>query len=167
MSEALRPAGITLIAAMARDRAIGRAGTMPWHLPEDLRHFRARTWGKPILMGRRTYASIGRPLPGRRNLVLTRDPAALPPGVEGFRSLEEALRASAGAEELMVIGGGEIYRALLPIADRLVLTEIDLQVPDADTWFPPLEDSAWTLVEERAGAAQAPLAHVFREYRRA
>lgn len=167
MSEALRPAGITLIAAMARDGAIGRAGTMPWHLPEDLRHFRARTWGKPILMGRRTYASIGRPLPGRRNLVLTRDPASLPAGVEGFRRLEEALSASAGADELMVIGGGEIYRALLPLADRLVLTEIDLEVPDADTWFPPVDPGAWTLIEERADAGQSPLAHVFREYRRA
>lgn len=164
MSEG-RP-GLTLIAAMARDGAIGRGGTMPWHLPEDLRYFRAQTWGKPVLMGRRTHASIGKPLSGRRNLVLTRDPAALPAGLEGYRSLEAAIAAAAGAPELMVIGGGEVYRAAWRHADRLLLTVIDLDVPDADTWLPTVDPADWTLVAEQAGDPAAALPHVFRDYRR-
>lgn len=161
-----RPVGITLIAAMARDGAIGRAGAMPWHLPEDLKHFRAATWGKPVLMGRRTFASIGKPLPGRRNLVLTREPASLPAGAEGFATLASALAAVAGTPEAMVIGGGEIYRAAWTLADRLLLTVIDLAVPDADTWFPAVDPADWTLLAEQAGDPAAALPHVYREYRR-
>lgn len=161
-----RPAGITLIAAMARDGAIGRGGAMPWHLPADLKHFRAATWGKPVLMGRRTYASIGKPLPGRRNLVLTRDSASLPAGVEGFATLAAALAAVADVPEAMVIGGGEIYRAAWALADRLLLTVIDLVVPDADTWFPAVDPADWVLVAEQAGDPTAALPHVYREYRR-
>ncbi len=152
---------------MARDGAIGRAGGMPWQLREDLRYFRAQTWGKPVLMGRRTYASIGRALPGRRNLVLSHQPDSLPADVEGFSSLPAALAACAEAPELMVIGGGELYRAMLPIADRLLLTVIALEVPDADTWFPALDPQQWQVLAEQPGAADAALPHVFREYRRA
>lgn len=166
MSGATRPVALTLIAAMARDGAIGRAGAMPWHLPEDLRHFRTQTWGKPVLMGCRTFQSIGRALPGRRNLVLTRDPAALPAGVEGFGTLDSALAATAEAPELMVIGGGEIYRAAWALADRLLLTVIDLKVPDADTWFPTVDPGDWSLVAEQPGDPAAALPHVFREYRK-
>ncbi|MCU0754795.1 MAG: dihydrofolate reductase [Xanthomonadales bacterium] len=161
-----RPACITLIAAMARDGAIGRAGAMPWHLPEDLRYFKAQTWGKPVLMGRRTFASIGRALPGRRNLVLTRSPESLPAEVEGYATLETAFAASAGATECMVVGGGEIYRAAWTLADRLLLTVIDLQVPDADTWFPEVGPTEWQLVAEQPGDPAAALRHAFREYRR-
>ncbi len=161
-----RPAGITLIAAMARDGAIGRAGAMPWHLPEDLRHFRAATWGKPVLMGRRTFQSIGKALPGRRNLVLTRSPESLPAEVEGYATLEAALAASADATERMVIGGGEVYRAAWTLAERLLLTVIDLQVPDADTWFPAVVPTEWQLLTEQPGAPTAALRHAFREYRR-
>lgn len=157
---------VSLIAAMARDRAIGRAGGMPWHLPEDLRHFRAATWGKPVLMGRRTLDSIGKPLPGRRNLVLTRDPASLPPGVEGFADLASALAAAADTAELMVIGGGEVYRAAWALAERLLLTVIDLEVADADTWFPEIDPAEWTLTDAQPGPATAALPHVYREYRR-
>lgn len=158
--------GVTLIAAMARDGAIGRAGTMPWHLPEDLRYFRAQTWGRPVLMGRRTFVSIGKPLPGRRNLVLTRDPSTLPTGVEGVPTVAAAVAAVADAPELMVIGGGELYRATLADAGRLLLTVIDLEVPNADTWFPAVDPAEWVLWAEQPGNPAAALSHVFREYRR-
>jgi dihydrofolate reductase len=133
---------ITLIAALDHHRAIGRAGEMPWHLPDDLKRFKALTLGKPVLMGRKTALAIGRPLPGRPNLVLTRAPAAPFEGQVVVHSPDEAVAHAQGAE-LMVIGGGEIYALMLPHATRLHLTEVDTAAPDADTFFPAFDPRDW------------------------
>jgi dihydrofolate reductase len=137
---------LSLIAAMARNRVIGRDGDLPWRLPEDLRHFRALTLGKPVIMGRKTCESLGRALPQRRNLVITRQEAYQAP--EGFTtcsSLEEALSLCADAPEIMVIGGAEVYAQALERADRIYLTVIDHDF-DGDAKFPVLGDE-WHEVE--------------------
>lgn len=144
---------ITLVAAMGRNRAIGRDGELPWRLPRELRHFRDTTMGKAIVMGRLTWASIGRALPGRQNIVVSRDPAFAAPGCEVVASLEQAV-AAAGGEEVMVIGGGQLYAAALPHADRMVLTLVDC-APQADTWFPAWDEGAWREVDSREEAADA------------
>ncbi|NDY95911.1 type 3 dihydrofolate reductase [Wenzhouxiangella limi] len=144
--------GLTLVAAMARGRVIGRDGTMPWHLPADLRHFKRITLGHPVIMGRRTFESIGRPLPGRTNLVISRSRPQLPPGVCLVGSLEAALAEVAEEHPAMVIGGGQIYAAALPLAERLELTLIDAEV-DGDTWFPALRWSDWRVAAVRTRPA--------------
>lgn len=133
---------ISLVVALDRNRAIGRAGAMPWHLSDDLKRFKALTLGKPVLMGRRTALSIGRALPGRTNLVLTRGHGAPYAQQRAVRSLDEAL-AMAGSDELMVIGGGEVYALALPRASLLHLTEIDAATSDADTFFPAFDPRDW------------------------
>jgi dihydrofolate reductase len=133
---------LTIIAALADNGVIGRAGRLPWHLPDDLRRFKSLTMGRPILMGRRTFESIGRPLPGRRNLVLTRDRAALPVGVQGIASLAVALAECANDPELCVIGGAEVYRRVLPQADRLELTRVHTTI-DGDVSFPEFDAAQW------------------------
>ena len=133
---------ITLVAALDRDRAIGRAGAMPWHLPDDLKRFKALTLGKPVLMGRKTALAIGRPLPGRSNLVLTRAPTAPFPGQTAVHSLDDAV-AHADQPGLSVIGGGEVYALALPRATRLYLTEIDTTASGADTFFPDFQPAEW------------------------
>lgn len=153
-------ARIALIVAFDRNRAIGRAGDMPWHLPDDLKRFKQLTLGKPVLMGRKTALSIGRALPGRRNLVLSRSFDAPYATQETVRSLDEAIAAAQGAE-LMVIGGGEIYALALPFATRLHLTEIDTQVDDADTWFPAFDRSSWREIARDHHAADARHAFAF------
>ena len=140
---------ISMIAAMAHDRVIGLDNQMPWHLPADLAHFKRVTLGKPVLMGRKTFESIGRPLPGRRNLVISRNPGFKAPGIEVFSSIDEVLATLSEAEapdELMVIGGGHLYGQLLPRADSLYLTRIDLAVA-GDTRFPAFEEDEWHCVE--------------------
>jgi dihydrofolate reductase len=132
---------ITIIAAMARNRAIGRDGGLPWHLPRELRHFKEATMGKPIVMGRRTWQSIGRVLPGRQNIVVTRDPAFRAEGCDVAASLDGAVALAQG-EEVMVIGGGELYRASLGHADRMLLTLVDCE-PEADAWFPEWRKEDW------------------------
>jgi len=142
---------ITLVAAMGRNRAIGLDGALPWHLPRELRHFKETTMGKPIVMGRRTWQSIGRALPGRQNLVVTRDTALRAEGCDIAHSLGEAVARSVGAE-VMIIGGGQLYREALPHADRMILTLVD-QEPAADTWFPAWDPAEWcevTVRNERA-----------------
>jgi dihydrofolate reductase len=134
---------ISLIAALASNRVIGRQGALPWHLPEDLRRFKALTLGHPVLMGRRTWESIGRPLPGRRNIVITRQADYRPSGAEVFPDLGSALEALAGAPEVFVIGGGELYAAALPLAHRLQLTELHQEV-EGDAHFPPRDPAQWT-----------------------
>ena len=135
---------ISMIAAMAHDRVIGKDNQMPWHLPADLAHFKRVTLGKPVLMGRKTFESIGRPLPGRRNLVISRNPDYQAEGIEVVGSVEAALALLAGSsvEELMVIGGGHLYAEMLPSADCLYLTRIDLAV-EGDTRFPAFDDGQW------------------------
>ena len=129
---------ITLIAAIDEARAIGRAGQLPWRLPDDLKRFKALTLGKTVLMGRKTYASIGRPLPQRRNLVLTRDSSFAATGVEVVHDLQDALE-----DDLFVIGGGEIYGLALPIAMTLELTLVQTVIPDADAFFPAWNSADW------------------------
>lgn len=131
---------ISLIAAMAKDRVIGKDNDMPWHLPADLKHFKKVTLGKPVIMGRRTFESIGRPLPGRKNIVITRNQQWTHEGVEVVSSTELAMSLVAGVDEVMIIGGGKIYEQFLPQADILYLTFIDLDV-DGDTRFPD-----WTTI---------------------
>jgi dihydrofolate reductase len=133
-SAASRPT-VSLVAAIARNGGIGRGGQLLVRLPEDLRHFKRVTLGSPIVMGRKTWDSIGRPLPGRRNIVITRDAAWKAEGADRAGSLESALAMASPAAKVYVIGGAEIYRLALPLADELVLTEIDADY-DADTFFP-------------------------------
>lgn len=139
---------ISMIAAMAHYRVIGKDNQMPWHLPADLAHFKRVTLGKPVLMGRKTFESIGRPLPGRRNLVISRNPDYQAEGIEVVGSVEAALALLAGSsvEELMVIGGGHLYAEMLPSADCLYLTRIDLAV-EGDTRFPAFDDGQWQRVD--------------------
>lgn len=159
--------GITLVAAMAQDRVIGRAGGIPWHLPADLAHFRTVTLGHAVIMGRRTFESIGRPLPGRKNIVISRQPPASEQEVTWVASLEEAL-AAAGSQRVMVIGGGQIYRLALPLADCLELTFIDAEV-EGDTHFPAWTEQDWLLeaMSVRPADADNPHALVFARFRRA
>ncbi|WP_305806339.1 dihydrofolate reductase [Stenotrophomonas sp. YIM B06876] len=161
---------VSLLAALADDRAIGVDNRMPWHLPADLRRFKALTLGKPILMGRKTAQSLGRALPGRLNLVLTRSGAVPFAGMEPVASFEQALQRAGteAAAELCVIGGGEIYRLLVPLADRLYLTHVHTRVPGADAYFPELDASAWqiTASESHAADARHALAYDFIDYRR-
>ncbi len=136
---------LSLVAAVARNGVIGRDGGLPWRLPEDMAHFREVTIGHPVVMGRRTWESLPdrfRPLPGRRNVVLTRDPGWTADGAERSGSLEDALRLLAGESRVSVIGGGELFEAALPLADELLLTEIDLEV-EGDTFFPNWERDAF------------------------
>lgn len=152
---------LSLVVAMAENRVIGLEQRLPWHLPADLMHFKAITLGKSVIMGRRTYASIGRPLPGRRNIVVTRNPALAVPGCTVAGSLEEALAASAG-EEVMVIGGAQLYREALPHAQRIHLTLVHAAV-EGDTWFPELPPDVWreTACEEHPADARNPYPMTF------
>ena len=133
---------LNLIVAVARNGVIGRGGALPWHLSEDLRHFKRTTLGHPIVMGRRTWESIGRPLPGRRSIVLTRNPRWSAPGCERAESLAQALAMCEGAAEVFVIGGAALFAEALPLAQRVFLTEIDADF-EGDTFFPPIDRSAW------------------------
>jgi dihydrofolate reductase len=162
----VRP-NLALIAALGRNRVIGRDNAMPWHLPEDLKHFKATTMGAPVIMGRKTYESIGRPLPGRRNVVITRDPAKLAgAAVDVVTSLDAALALAADAPRVFVIGGGEIYAQALPIASRLVLTEIDA-APEGDARFPDFDRDAWVEVSRDARHRdEPPLDYAFVTYER-
>lgn len=131
-----------MIAAMANNRVIGKDNKMPWHLPEDLRHFKALTLGKPVVMGRKTYESIGRPLPGRHNIVISRQADLQIEGVTTVTSFAQAKLAAGDCEELIVMGGGQLYAELLQQSDILYLTEISLDV-EGDTYFPNWDDGSW------------------------
>lgn len=126
---------ISMIAAMASDRIIGKDNQMPWHLPADFVWFKRCTMGKPVVMGRKTYQSIGRPLPGRQNIVISRDPNLVIEGVDVVTSIDAALNKAGAAQEVMIIGGGSIYAECLPRADKLYVTLIDAHL-DGDTQFP-------------------------------
>lgn len=138
---------ISMIAAMAKNRVIGADNDMPWHLPADLQHFKSVTLGKPIIMGRKTYESIGRALPGRLNIVITSNPDASFDGAVTVTSIDAAIERASDADEVMIIGGGTIYQTCLESANRLYLTFIDLEVA-GDTYFPDYESHAkWNEVE--------------------
>lgn len=133
---------ISLVVAYGRRREIGLDNRLPWHLPADLKHFREITTGKPVVMGRKTYESIGRPLPSRKNIVLSANGRFRADGVITVSSVEEALEEADGAEELMVIGGTQIFQLFLPLANQILLTEVDEQF-EADSFFPELDKSVW------------------------
>lgn len=147
-------AQLVLIAALARNRVIGRDNRLPWHLPADLRFFKRTTMGKPLLMGRRTWESIGRPLPGRRMIVLSRDPAYQAPGGAVARSLDEAREIAGTVPEIVVIGGASLYAQTLPLAECMYLTLVDADVP-GDAWFPDWNSLEWKQVWEEAHPADA------------
>jgi dihydrofolate reductase len=153
MSVAAAGPALTLVAAVAENGVIGSNGALPWRLPADLAHFRRLTLGKTILMGRRTFESLGKPLDGRDNWVLSRDATFRPAGVRVFANLEQALAAK-GSGELVVIGGAELYRRTLPLAARLELTLVHAQA-EGDTWFPPLDPQQWREVARAGHAADA------------
>jgi dihydrofolate reductase len=154
-------APLSIVVAYDRHRCIGRGGGLPWHEPEDLKRFKALTLGHALIMGRRTHASIGRALPGRRNLVLSRSPdAALAPGCERFASLEEALVAARTTDpHPHVIGGEAVYRAALPLATHLRVTEVDVVVEGGDAWFPAFDPADFE-VTARVPAAGGRLVYV-------
>jgi dihydrofolate reductase len=147
---------LSLIAALAENRVIGIDNRMPWHLPGDFKYFKAVTLGKPIIMGRKTWDSLGRPLPGRLNLVVSRQPGLRLEGAEVFASLDEAIaRANAwakeqGVQELMLIGGAQLYAQALEQGrvDRLYLTRVALQ-PEGDAWFPAFDEAQWRLSSDQ------------------
>jgi dihydrofolate reductase len=149
---------VSVIVAMAQNGVIGRDNSLPWRLPADLRRFRSFTLGKPILMGRRTFDTLGRPLPQRDNLVLTRDHNWQAPGVVAVHSVEQALERAAGSDELVAIGGAEIYRLVLPFARRIYLTQVHADVP-GDTFFPEFDATQWADVECSTQPADAEHAY--------
>lgn len=161
---------ISLIAAMARNRVIGRDNRLPWRLPADLRRFKELTMGHALLVGRKTFESIGRPLPGRRMLVVSRREGYAPGGVRVARSVQEALdlARAEGEAELFVGGGAEVYRQTLPVADRLHLTRIEEDVP-GDAYFPEFDETEWRLVdrEDHEPCGEVPFAWSFQVYERA
>ncbi|MDE5902257.1 MAG: dihydrofolate reductase [Muribaculaceae bacterium] len=144
---------ITLIAAVAADGGIGCRGNLLWHIPADLRHFKTLTMGAPVVMGRNTWESLPRrPLPGRRNIVVSRNAAYRPDGADIFTSLEAALQsasatAEAAGKDVFIIGGGALYADAMPLADVLELTRIDAVAEECDTWFPPVDPAQWRLAD--------------------
>jgi len=150
---------LALIVAMAENGIIGRGNDLPWHISGDLKHFKSVTMGKPVIMGRKTFDSIGKPLPGRANIVVTRDPSLRVEGARVVHEFREALRVAEGiaradgAEEMIVIGGAQIYDLALPTADRIYLTRIHQSV-DGDVRFPDIDPAAWTERSRRRVAAE-------------
>lgn len=163
---------LALIAALADNRVIGIDNRLPWHLPADLKHFKAVTLGKPIIMGRKTWDSLGRPLPGRLNLVVSRQPDLVLEGAEVLPSLDAAIARAdqwaraQGVDELMLIGGAELYAQGLPLAQRLYLTRVHLS-PEGDAWFPVFAESDWQLVSSEVHDADgAAPAHAYQCWER-
>jgi dihydrofolate reductase len=151
---------LTIIVAADERGGIGRDGGLPWHLPEDLKRFKALTMGKPMVMGRRTWDSIGRPLPGRRSIVVSRQPGLVIEGAEVCDSLDAALQAVAGAPEACVIGGAEIYRQALPHAELIQFTRVHAVV-GADTFLPSLDAAEWEEIAREDRPADERHAHAF------
>lgn len=162
-----------LMVAMAQNRVIGRNNKLPWYLPEDLKYFKRVTLGKPIIMGRKTFESIGKPLPGRANLVVTRSRVWDHPGVRVFNDLESAYRGAEaqaeidGVDEVMVIGGGEVFTEALPDADRLYLTQVHAEVA-GDAYFPEVDWNQWQEVEREdfSASGNTPYDYSFVTYDR-
>jgi dihydrofolate reductase len=164
---------LSLIVAAANNNVIGRNNELPWHLPQDLKYFKSVTLGKPVIMGRKTFESIGKPLPGRTNIVITRQSDWQHAGVLVASSVKDAVALAENfrnelgqtAEEIMVIGGAEIYRSALPLADKVYLTRIDADVI-GDAWFPALSETDWVCESELEGDPDASLAHRFLTFRK-
>ena len=168
MPDTKQPPLITLIVAMDRNRGIGKDGEMPWHLPDDLKHFKRSTLGKPCIMGRKTFQSLlgflGKPLPERHSIVLTRDENFSPSGVDVAHSIDEAIELAnihlGVPPKIMIIGGGEIYRLALPLADRMLITRVDTEA-EADTWFPEYDEREWEELSVETYAADDRHPHSF------
>lgn len=158
---------ISIIVAASTNNVIGAQGSLPWKLPDDLKRFKQLTMGKPIVMGRLTWESIGRPLPGRKNIILTRQTGFVAEGCIVAASPAEALTAAADAEEIMIIGGSQAYRLFLPKARRLYLTRVHVEI-DGDAFFTEIDENAWQLVDREAHAADDAnqFAFEFRTYER-
>ena len=141
---------ISLVVAAAQNNAIGLAGKLPWHLPNDMKHFKNVTWGMPIVMGRKTFESLGKALPGRKNIVISRQPGWKAEGVIGVKNIEDALFVvkESDAKEVMVIGGGEIYKTLFEKARRIYMTRVEAE-PEADTFFPSIRPEEWHLMSQQ------------------
>ena len=141
---------ISLVVAAATNNAIGKDGKMPWHLPADMKHFKNITWGMPVVMGRKTFESLGKPLTGRKNIVITRQTGWKANGAIGVQSIEDAffVAQQADVNEIMVIGGGEIYKTLFDKAKRIYLTRVEAE-PEADTFFPVLLREQWRLISQQ------------------
>ena len=137
---------ISLIAAMGKNRELGFGNKLPWHLPDDLKRFKALTRGHAIIMGRKTYEAIGRPLPERKNIVITRNRDYVAPGCIVVASMEDAIKEAGDDNEIFVIGGAEIYKLALPYADRMYLTLVDAEIP-ADVFFPEFDESGWVITK--------------------
>ncbi|OVZ61256.1 dihydrofolate reductase [Pigmentiphaga sp. NML080357] len=159
------PAPLILIVAYASNRVIGRDNALPWRLRGDLAHFKRTTLGHPIVMGRKTWESLGRPLPGRQNIVVTRDPAYAAAGATVVHTLDEALAAAGQAEQIYVIGGAQIYAAALERADRIIATEVHADVP-GDAYFPPLPAGQWRETAREPQPPEDGLAYDFVSYQR-
>lgn len=155
---------VSLIVAMTPERVIGRDNGLPWHLSADLQHFKATTMGKPIVMGRNTYESIGRALPGRQNIVVTRNKTFSADGVTVAHSLDAAVRAAGDVPEVMIIGGAELYTAAMPLADRLYLTHIQTSIP-GDTFFPNVDWEQWRMVQRSATQYSDGISFLFAQYK--
>ncbi len=151
---------LSLVVAASSNNVIGSDGGLPWHLPDDLRHFKRLTTGKPVIMGRRTFESIGRPLPDRRNIVMTRQTDYAAHGCEVVSSVSEALELVHGVDEVMIIGGGQVYRDFLPHADRIYLTRVQADV-GGDTYFPGIDENGWHRVMSEHHAADERHAYAF------
>ena len=141
---------ISLIVAVAKNNAIGKDGKLPWHLPNDMKHFKNVTWGMPILMGRKTFESLGKALPGRKNIVITRQLTWKAEGAIAVKNMQDALFVAkeTDAKEVMVIGGGEIYKMLFEKARRIYMTRVEAE-PEADTFFPSLKPEEWHLMSQQ------------------
>lgn len=161
---------VSFIAAVAENGAIGKGNQLPWSLPEDLKFFKSVTLGKPVIMGRKTFDSLGRPLTGRLNIVLSRKGADLPDGVKHFTEINEALAflEKEQVKEAVIIGGGEIFNAALQLASRLYLTRVHTEIADADAFFPAIDHTHWKLVwEEKHGIdVKHQYPYTFQQYER-
>ena len=140
------PPRISIVCAMSKNYVLGNNNQLPWHLPADLRHFKEITLGKPVIMGRKTYDSIGKPLPNRRNIVISRDPNLIIPGCEIVHSLDTAIQLAGNEQEIMIIGGGNIFMQTLPLAQRMYLTIINQDFV-GDAYFPQWNETEWKIVE--------------------
>jgi len=151
---------ISHIVATSKNNIIGNGGALPWHIPADFKFFKSKTMGCPIIMGRKTYESIGKPLPGRLNIVISRKPQPAIPGVVAVSSIEAALaycqeHAAEWKPEIFIVGGGEIYRQTLPLTDKIYLTRID-QICDGDTSYPEIDEHAFALTDMQSGGESQP-----------
>jgi dihydrofolate reductase len=158
---------ISIIVAVSTNNVIGRQGELPWRLSDDLKHFKAVTMGKPIIMGRKTWESIGRPLPGRQNIVITRQLGFQAEGCDVVTSIEEGIVVAGDVEEVMVIGGSQVYDLALPVTERLYLTRVHAEI-EGDAFFPEIDLTEWRLISDEPHDADErnEYPHSFRTYRR-